>query len=141
MHGVYSRNAEMYVQGESTRKGKAVTEALCGHGFSASSISEINKQLDQQLAEPFPYLILNARYERVREGGVIVRQGGADLRRHRLGRPTPDAGGGAGQPGEPVELAGVPAHSAPARPERREVRGLGQPRGAEVRREAIRAFV
>ena len=31
--------AEMYVQGVSTRKVKAVTEALCGHSFSASSIS------------------------------------------------------------------------------------------------------
>ena len=26
------------------------------------------------LAEPYPYLILDARYERVREGGVIVSQ-------------------------------------------------------------------
>jgi transposase-like protein len=33
----------MYVQGVSTRKVKAVTEALCGHSFSASSISAINK--------------------------------------------------------------------------------------------------
>src|SRR5215469_12553159 len=31
--------AEMYVQGVSTRKVKAVTEALCGHSFSASAIS------------------------------------------------------------------------------------------------------
>ena len=31
--------AEMYVQGVSTRKVKAVTEALCGHSFSASSIT------------------------------------------------------------------------------------------------------
>ena len=74
--------AEMYVQGVSTRKVKAVTEALCGHGFSASSISAINKTLDEslkafserRLADPFPYLILDARYERVREGGVIVSQ-------------------------------------------------------------------
>jgi putative transposase len=41
--------AEMYVQGVSTRKVKAVTEALCGHGFSASSISAINKTLDESL--------------------------------------------------------------------------------------------
>jgi transposase-like protein len=34
---------EMYVQGVSTRKVKAVTETLCGHSFSASSISQINK--------------------------------------------------------------------------------------------------
>jgi putative transposase len=33
--------AEMYVQGVSTRKVKAITEELCGHAFSASSISAI----------------------------------------------------------------------------------------------------
>src|SRR5512146_2667220 len=31
--------AEMYVQGVSTRKVKAITEELCGHAFSASSLS------------------------------------------------------------------------------------------------------
>ena len=41
--------AEMYVQGVSTRKVKAVTEAFCGHSFSASSISAINKSLDEGL--------------------------------------------------------------------------------------------
>jgi putative transposase len=41
--------AEMYVQGVSTRKVKAVTEALCGHSFSASAISAINKSLDEAL--------------------------------------------------------------------------------------------
>ena len=74
--------AEMYVQGVSTRKVKAITEELCGHSFSASSISTINKRLDQSLAqfaarplnEAFPYLIVDARYERVREAGVIVSQ-------------------------------------------------------------------
>ena len=72
----------MYVQGVSTRKVKAITEELCGHSFSASSISTINKRLDQSLAqfaarplhEAFPYLIVDARYERVREAGVIVSQ-------------------------------------------------------------------
>jgi putative transposase len=74
--------AEMYVQGVSTRKVKAVTEELCGHAFSASSISAINKRLDEslrrfaerRLEESYPYLILDARYERVREAGVIVSQ-------------------------------------------------------------------
>jgi putative transposase len=55
---------------------------LCGHEFSASSISEANKSLDaaltafsrRRLGEPYPYLILDARYERVREGGVIASQ-------------------------------------------------------------------
>jgi putative transposase len=67
--------AEMYVQGVSTRKVKAITEELCGHSFSASSISTINQRLDASLAaEAFPYLILDARYERVREAGVITSQ-------------------------------------------------------------------
>lgn len=71
--------AEMYVQGVSTRKVKAITEELCGHTFSASAISSINKSLDAALArfsgrrldDPYPYLILDARYEKVREDGVI----------------------------------------------------------------------
>ena len=74
--------AEMYVQGVSTRKVKAITEELCGHAFSASAISAINKTLDdslrrfaeRRLDEPYPYLILDARYERVREAGVIQSQ-------------------------------------------------------------------
>jgi putative transposase len=74
--------AEMYVQGVSTRKVKAITEELCGHSFSASSISAINQRLDESLAqfaarpltEAFPYVILDARYERIREAGVIVSQ-------------------------------------------------------------------
>lgn len=72
--------AQMYVQGVSTRKVAAITEELCGHEFSASSISAITARLDAQLeefsrrplTEVFPYVILDARYERVREGGVIV---------------------------------------------------------------------
>jgi len=74
--------AEMYVQGVSTRKVRAITEELCGHSFSASSISAMNQRLDaslaqfagRPLAEAFPYLILDARYERVREAGVITSQ-------------------------------------------------------------------
>jgi putative transposase len=74
--------AEMYVQGVSTRKVKAITEELCGHAFSASAISAINKKLDASLAafarrrleEPFAYLILDARYEKVREAGVVMSQ-------------------------------------------------------------------
>src|SRR5215467_1841317 len=41
--------AEMYVQGVSTRKVKSVTETLCGHSFSASAISAVNKSLDAAL--------------------------------------------------------------------------------------------
>src|SRR6266700_3250857 len=42
--------AEMYVQGVSTRKVTAITEELCGHSFSASSISAINQRLDASQA-------------------------------------------------------------------------------------------
>lgn len=71
--------AEMYVQGVSTRKVKAITEHLCGHAFSASAVSAIVRRLDIQLSQfacrkledAFPYIILDARYEKVREGGCI----------------------------------------------------------------------
>jgi transposase-like protein len=72
--------AQMYVQGVSTRKVAAITEELCGHEFSASSISEITRRLDEQLRQfsqralelEYPYVILDARYERVREEGTIA---------------------------------------------------------------------
>ena len=74
--------AEMYVQGVSTRKVKAITEELCGHEFSASTISRVNQTLDEELdkfaprklEEAYPYLILDARYEKVREDGAVSRQ-------------------------------------------------------------------
>jgi putative transposase len=74
--------SEMYIQGVSTRKVKAITEELCGHAFSASTVSAINKKLDRELAvfserpleQPYPYLILDARYEKVRIDGVIRSQ-------------------------------------------------------------------
>jgi putative transposase len=90
---------EMYVQGVSTRRVKAITEELCGHEFSASAVSEINRKLDgeltrfmtRRLEEEYPYLILDARYERVRESGVghsravLITLGiGWDGRRHVL---------------------------------------------------------
>jgi putative transposase len=73
---------EMYVQGVSTRKVKAITEELCEHEFSASTISRMNQQLDEelqkfggrQLEEAYPYVILDARYEKVREDSVIRSQ-------------------------------------------------------------------
>jgi len=73
---------EMYVQGVSTRKVKAITDELCGHEVSASTISRLNQGLDEELEkfarrrleESYPYLILDARYEKVREDGVIRSQ-------------------------------------------------------------------
>ena len=71
--------AEMYVQGVSTRKVRAISEELCGHDFSASTISALNATLDaelerfatQPLTDEYAYLLLDARYEKVREEGVI----------------------------------------------------------------------
>ena len=69
----------MSVQGVSTRTGKAVTEELCGHTFSASTVSRIKKSLDgllrrvaqRRLEEASPDVILDARDEKVRRDGVI----------------------------------------------------------------------
>jgi Transposase, Mutator family len=73
---------EMYVQGVSTRKVKTITEELCGHEFSSATISRIVQKLDEELErfarrrleEPYPYLILDARYEKVREDGAVRSQ-------------------------------------------------------------------
>ena len=70
------------MQGVSTRKVKAITEELCGHEFSASAISRINASLDEELDkfasrkldEEYACLIVDARYERIREDGVIRSQ-------------------------------------------------------------------
>jgi len=76
--------AEMYIQGVSTRKVKPILEKLVGHGISSSSVSKATAELDEVLrtwrnrslnTQPTPYLILDARYEKARIGG-IVRDGG-----------------------------------------------------------------
>lgn len=74
--------AEMYVQGVSTRKVKEITEELCGHDFSAATISRVTGKLDDELErfakrrleEEYPYLVLDARYEKIRQDGVIQSQ-------------------------------------------------------------------
>lgn len=70
--------AEMYVQGVSTRKVKAITESLCGTEVSAMQVSRATAQLDAILQEwrerplgEIRYLFLDARYEKVREAGQI----------------------------------------------------------------------
>ena len=74
---------EMYVQGVSTRKVAAITEALCGRSFSSQLVSKLAKCLDEKVAEwrsrplegVYPYLIVDARYEKVRRGGRVISQG------------------------------------------------------------------
>jgi len=70
--------AEMYVQGVSTRKVKAITEELCGVEISAMQVSRATAQLDEVLQEwrerplgEINYLYLDARYEKVREAGQV----------------------------------------------------------------------
>lgn len=70
--------AEMYVQGVSTRKVAAITEKLCGTAVSSAQVSRATAQLDEVLQgwreRPLgecPYLILDARYEKVRIGGQV----------------------------------------------------------------------
>jgi len=70
--------AEMYVQGVSTRKVAAITEELCGFDISSMQVSRLAKELDGVLEawrnRPlgcFPYVYLDARYEKVRHGGVV----------------------------------------------------------------------
>jgi transposase-like protein len=71
--------AEMYVQGVSTRKVAKITEELCGFEISSSEVSRVSKELDTQLESwrnrplgAFPYVYLDARYEKVRHGGIVV---------------------------------------------------------------------
>jgi len=74
---------EMYVHGVSTRKVKAVTEALCGLDISKSQVSRLAKGLDEEvqawrnrpLSKPYPYLVVDARYERIRINHKVLPQG------------------------------------------------------------------
>jgi transposase-like protein len=89
----------MYVQGVSTRKVKAITEQLCGFEVSSSQVSRATAELDEHFKQwrerPLgwmAYLQVDARYEKVREGGLVLDEAvlqaiGIDRegRRHVLG--------------------------------------------------------
>jgi len=71
--------AERYVQGVSTRKVSKIVEELCGHSVSSTQVSACAAKLDVPLQlwreRPLgacPYLIFDARYEKVRHGGLLV---------------------------------------------------------------------
>lgn len=74
---------EMYLQGVSTRRVTRITEEMCGTEVSASTVSRLVRRLDEhlevwrnrRLSEPYPYLIVDARYERVRHGGRVGSRG------------------------------------------------------------------
>ena len=71
--------AEMYVQGVSTRKVAAILEELCGTSVSSTHVSHCAALLDADLEAwrtrplaAFPYVLLDARYEKVRHGGRVL---------------------------------------------------------------------
>ena len=71
--------AEMYVQGVSTRKVSAIVEKLCGASVSSTQVSQCAARLDTQLQAwrerplgTFAYLIVDARYDKVRHGGHLL---------------------------------------------------------------------
>jgi transposase-like protein len=71
--------AEMYVQGVSTRKVTKIVEELCGHSVSSTQVSACAAKLDLELQSwrdrplgSYPYMILDARYEKVRQGGQLL---------------------------------------------------------------------
>ena len=91
--------AEMYVQGVSTRKVSAIVEEFCGVSVSSTQVSQCAARLDAHLKDwreralgTFAYLVLDARYEKVRQGGqlldcaVLIAMGiGPDGKRQILG--------------------------------------------------------
>lgn len=71
--------AEMYVQGVSTRRVTEITRELCGLEVTSTEVSRAAAELDAQLSawreRPLgrcSYLILDARYEKVRHGGSVI---------------------------------------------------------------------
>ena len=70
--------AEMYIQGVSTRRVAEITEKLCGMEVNSSQVSRIAQMLDQEVERfrnralgQYPYLMLDARYEKVRYDGYV----------------------------------------------------------------------
>jgi transposase-like protein len=71
--------AEMYVKGISTRRVTDVLEKMCGLDISSTQVSRVAKILDEQLEKwrsrllgEYPYLVLDAHYEKVRTNGSVV---------------------------------------------------------------------
>ena len=75
--------AEMYFQGVSTRKVREVLEVMCEGEISSSVVSRVASELDEKLSEfrdrrldscAWPYLMIDARYEKVRVEGQVISQ-------------------------------------------------------------------
>lgn len=72
--------AEMYIHGVATRDVRNILEKMCGLEVSAMQVSRATQMLDDEfekwrkrpLSEPVKYLLLDARYEKVRVDGCVV---------------------------------------------------------------------
>lgn len=80
---LYAACSEMYFQGVSTRNVRAVLEAMCDGEISAMTVSRVTQELDEKLgvfrerrldARDYPYIQIDARYEKVRVEGHVVSQ-------------------------------------------------------------------
>jgi len=74
---------EMYFQGVSTRNVRRVLEAMCQGDVSAMTVSRVASELDEKLSAfrcrrldhtAWPYLMIDARYEKVRVEGKVISQ-------------------------------------------------------------------
>jgi putative transposase len=75
--------AEMYFQGVSTRNVREVLEAMCDGEISSMTVSRVAQELDEKLlafrhrrldSTEYPYMHIDARYEKVRVDGRVVSQ-------------------------------------------------------------------
>jgi len=75
--------SEMYFQGVSTRNVRAVLEQMCDTELSAMTVSRVAGELDEKLSSfrsrrldhaQWEYLMLDARYEKVRVDGKVISQ-------------------------------------------------------------------
>jgi transposase-like protein len=75
--------AEMYFQGVSTRRVQDVLREMCGMEISSATVSRVAAELDEKLEvfrlrrldlTEYRYLMIDARYEKVRLDGHIVSQ-------------------------------------------------------------------
>lgn len=75
--------AEMFFQGVSTRKVQNVLDQMCNSEISSATVSRIAAELDDKLADfrrrslkvtEYPYLFIDARYEKVRVDSRVVSQ-------------------------------------------------------------------
>lgn len=75
--------AEMYYQGVSTRNVREVLEVMCDGEISSMTVSRVAQELDEKLlafrhrrldGTEYPYMHIDARYEKVRVNGRVVSQ-------------------------------------------------------------------